>query len=154
FDHASKVLAGAIPYRDFVVEYPPLALLVFLLPRLVAGNNFGLYAALFALQMLLWDALCVSLVLRWTKRRAGPERVPEALLWYTCFFAALYPFVAMHYDLIPATVAFAAAIAWASGRPARGGLLAAAAAFLKVFPAAVALPGIVGEIKARRPAGW
>src|SRR5262249_2758965 len=59
-----------------------------------------------------------------------------------------------HYDLIPATVAFAAAMAWASGRPARGGLLAAAAAFLKVFPAAAALPGIVGEIKGRGAGGW
>jgi hypothetical protein len=153
-DHASKVLAGAVPYRDFVVEYPPLALLIFLLPRLVAGNNLGLYAALFALQMLLWDALCLSLVVRRTRSRAGPQRVPEALLWYTCFFAALYPFVAMHFDLIPATVAFAAAIAWASGRPTQGGFLAAAAAFLKVFPAAVALPGIVREIRGRGAMGW
>ena len=39
FEHASKLSAAAIPYRDFVVEYPPLALPLFLLPRLMSGNR-------------------------------------------------------------------------------------------------------------------
>lgn len=156
FRYASKMLIGYVPYRDFIVEYPPFALPIFLLPRLLSGNDFGLYAVLFALQMLFWDGLCVVLVAWWMTRRGEFPLLPGVLLWYTLFFAALYPLVGPHYDLVPATVAFAAAAAWGSERPTTGGLLAAGAAFLKAFPGAVALPGIISELRGlgrRRPAG-
>lgn len=148
FAHASRMLAGGVPYRDFLVEYPPLALPIFLLPRLVSGGNVGFYAALFGLEMLLWDGLCVVLVASWARRRERPTLF-KVLLWYTVFFGALYPFVGLHYDMVPATVAFAAAAAWGSDRPGTGGVLAACAVLLKAFPGAVALPGIVGELRKR-----
>src|SRR5262249_25657491 len=36
YRYASMTWYGKVPYRDFHVEYPPLALVLFLVPRLVA----------------------------------------------------------------------------------------------------------------------
>ena len=36
-------VGGLVPYRDFSVEYPPLSLPIFLIPRLLAGNSFSGY---------------------------------------------------------------------------------------------------------------
>src|SRR4051812_34943121 len=38
YDIASKVLSGLVPYRDFRLEYPVLALPFFLLPRLFTAD--------------------------------------------------------------------------------------------------------------------
>src|SRR5579864_525531 len=149
FDYASRALRGAVPYRDYPVEYPPLALLVFVIPRL-ATNRFGTYAALFAAEMLLFDALAVYLVARYTAAREGLRAVPARLAWYTASFAALYPVVGSRYDLAPAAVALAGVLAWIGGRPVAGGLLAAAGTLLKLFPAVARVPAAVSEFAAAR----
>ena len=38
FDHASRAMAGQVPYRDFMLEYPILTFPLFLLPRLLASD--------------------------------------------------------------------------------------------------------------------
>ena len=40
---ADKVASGLVPYRDFVLEYPPLALLPLLFPRLISGPSEDAY---------------------------------------------------------------------------------------------------------------
>jgi hypothetical protein len=147
FDYASKALAGAVPYRDYVVEYPPLAVPVFLVPRL-ATARFDVYVMLFAVEMLLFDALAVYLVASYTAMHDGLARVPARLLWYTVFLAALYIVAGSRYDLAPAAVAFAGAVSWFEGRPVLGAALTAAGTLLKIFPAVVAVPAAVSELKA------
>ncbi len=50
--YARNILVrGLVPYRDFSVEYPPLALPIFLIPRLIAGNGFSGYMVVFELMM-------------------------------------------------------------------------------------------------------
>ena len=140
-----------MPYRDYPVEYPPLAMALFLIPRL-ATHQFGPYPFLFAAEMLLFDALAVYLVARHTAAREGARGVPTRLAWYTASFAALYPVIGSRYDLAPAAVALAGALSWIGGRPAAGGLLTAAATLMKIFPAAAAAPAAVGELAAARAA--
>ena len=144
FDYASRALAGAVPYRDYVVEYPPLAVPVLLVPRL-ATARFDVYVLLFATEMLLFDALAVYLVASYTKMHDGLARVPARLLWYTVFLAALYIVAGSRYDLAPAAVAFAGAVSWFGGRPVLGAALTAAGTLLKIFPAVVAVPAFSPE---------
>ena len=124
-------------------------MLVFVIPRL-ATSRFGSYAALFAAEMLLFDALALYCIARYAAAREGVRVVPARLGWYTAFFAALYPVVGSRYDLAPAAVALAGALAWIEGRPVAGGVVTAAGTLMKIFPAAVAVPAAVFELAAAR----
>src|SRR4051812_30304555 len=50
-DYASRAIGGAVPYRDYVVEYPIGAFPLFWLPRLIASGFHG-YRVAFAAEML------------------------------------------------------------------------------------------------------
>ncbi|MDB5351127.1 MAG: putative rane protein [Planctomycetota bacterium] len=148
YEHANNFAEGMIPYRDDPIEYPLFALPFVFAPRLLAGSQSG-FVALFAAEMLAFDALLVALV-AWRIAGSGDlDRLPSRLAWLTAFFATVSPFVMGRYDAVPAVLGFAAACAWFSGRGALGGGLSALGALVKIVPGAVALPGIIGELM-----GW
>ena len=145
FDYATRAMLGQIPYRDYLVEYPPIALLVFLIPRLFV-SGFAAYRVAFGVELLLFNAFAVLLVVRHVARAEGPDQVPLRLAWYTAFFASLCPLLMGPYDLAPMAIAFAAAHTWFHRRNALGGFLAGVGVLLKIFPGAVAAPALVWEI--------
>jgi hypothetical protein len=145
FGYADRAVTGGIPYRDYTIEYPPLAVLLFTIPRLLT-SHFGLYAALFGLEMLLFDALALYLVAGRVSERAGSPQIPIRLAWYTLFIIALYPFITFRYDLAPTAVAFLAALWWFSGRPLSGGIMTAIGTLLKIFPGCIAGPALMLEL--------
>ena len=53
FDFASKVLEGSLPYRDFALEYPPFALLFFIIPRLIT-SNYWTYAVFYRVEVFIF----------------------------------------------------------------------------------------------------
>ena len=57
---AVKILDGQVPYSDFSSEYPPLAILSFLLPALFSAAQPA-YGFLFALEILLLDLVVLFL---------------------------------------------------------------------------------------------
>lgn len=147
-EYARKCLGGSIPYRDFRVEYPPLALPVFLGPGLITLGLVG-YRIAFAAEMLLFNAATVWLVAAWVERSQGPAQVRSRLVWYTVFFSMLSRFVVGRYDAAPMLLGFAAAVGWSSGRRGLGGATAALGALMKIYPAAVAVVGVTRDL--RRP---
>ena len=70
-EYARKCLEGYFPYRDFRVEYPPLALPVFLGAGLITIGRVG-YRIAFAVEMLLFNAATVWLVAAQVERSQGP----------------------------------------------------------------------------------
>jgi hypothetical protein len=145
FEYANRAMQGQVPYRDYLVEYPPLAFLVFLIPRLFV-TRFTAYRVAFGLLLLVFNAVAVFLVARHVERTEGLERVPGRLAWYTGYFASLCPLLMGPYDLAPMAVAFAAADFWFAGWNALGGVLAGLGVLLKVFPGVVAAPAAVWEV--------
>ncbi len=90
YDYATQALEGRVPYRDYLVEYPILAFVFFLIPRLLVSDRLG-YRIAFGVQLLLFNAAAVFLVARHVAREEGVDRVPARLAWYTAFFASLCP---------------------------------------------------------------
>jgi Glycosyltransferase family 87 len=134
--YAAMVLEGRVPYRDFRIEYPPLALPLFLMPGLISLGVVG-YRIAFAAEMLLVNAATVRLVADWVERRQGPARVRSRLAWYTVFFALMTRLIVSRFDAAPMLLGFAASIWWFSGRGGLGGATAALGALMKVYPATI-----------------
>ncbi len=153
YRYATQAWQGKVPYRDFLVEYPPLAIPLFLAPAAFAKDVVEFKVAL-AVEMLLCNGLAVLFVARWVERREGLRSVPARLAWYTVFVLILCRLVVTRYDAAPMLVGFVAAAFWSSNRGALGGLAASLGALLKIYPAAIALVASVGDWKrGRRPWG-
>jgi hypothetical protein len=144
FHYASRALSGQVPYRDYLVEYPILGFLVFLIPRLLVSDFFS-YRIVYGLELLLFNSLAVLVVARRVARVEGFDRVPSRLVWYTAFFASLCPLLMGPYDLAPMAVAFVAAHLWFTGRNGLGGIAAGLGVLIKIFPGAVVAPALVWE---------
>jgi hypothetical protein len=155
YDYANRVFAGQVPYRDFMVEYPPLGMVLFLIPRL-ATSDYRTYAILSGLNMLFLNSVCLLLAVRWTAKRYGIDRVPRCIAWYSAFFIFCNPTAMARYDLAVMFFAFASSYWLLSGRPILGGANAAVAALLKVLPGVAAAPAFLREllnIRSSKPRG-
>jgi Glycosyltransferase family 87 len=145
YDYASQAIQGQVPYRDYLVEYPILALPLFLVPRLFV-SDFARYCIVFAAEMLLFDVAAIVLIARHVAENEGAARVAGRLAWYSVYCASLAPLVVGRFELAPMVFAFAAARWWLSGRNVLGGFTAGLGALLKVFPGLVAVPAMVWEL--------
>ena len=122
---SDRLADGSFPSDDPMWQYPPLAGLVFVLPRL---TPVGAYVG-FVWLALLAD-LAILLVLLVDGRRRG-GRLSGAWLW--AFTALLVgPIMLGRFDVVPTF--FAVAALAAAARPVRAGLWAAIGSMLKVWP--------------------
>lgn len=134
FDYASRMMAGQIPYRDFAVEYPPFALLFFLLPRLLASTPEG-YATAFAVETLLFSLAGMLVVVLVSQRLGLLSWKPVAV--YTAFLVAIGPIISHRYDIFPAILVLLALYAFLSDRRGWTYALLAVGTMTKVYPAAL-----------------
>ena len=145
YRYASLMRQGRIPYRDFLVEYPLLALPFLLGPSAAGARGVVAYKFAFAGEMLLCNAVAVGLVAWWVGRHEGSDRVPARLAWTTLVVLILSRLMVTRYDAAPMLVGFAATLAWSSGRAVLGGGTAACGAALKIYPAAAALVALIAD---------
>ena len=80
FDYAQRVLGGEWPYRDFSMEYPPLALLPIALPQLVTLGSLSYtgYVWFFSVQNVVLSLL-VALALVQVAAHWRPKRHPASM---------------------------------------------------------------------------
>jgi uncharacterized membrane protein len=126
---------GDMPYRDFAVEYPPLALLFMLIPRLF-GSYASTYILGFSIEILIFDLLAMLLVSEMSQRL-------NIALWkslgiYTLAVLSIGPLLINRYDLIPAVIVLAAVYAFTRGRSTVAWILLAAGVMTKVYPVVIA----------------
>jgi uncharacterized membrane protein len=121
--------AGALPYRDFAVEYPPPALLFLALPALAAHAVARLspdsYTLFFGLQALLLDAIFSTVLARGAGRRA--------VLWYLAL-SLIGGSLLQTFDLLPAALAATAVVLRQRGHDRYAWLALAAAIASKGWP--------------------
>jgi hypothetical protein len=144
FQYATRAREGAVPYRDYRVEYPPLAMPLFLIPSYVSSGLAGFKLA-FAVEMLIFNASTVWVLASWTAQNLGPAHVWSRLAWYTVFFLLLSRMVVSRFDSAPTLLAFAGSAWWFAGRGVLGGLAASIGAMMKVYPAVLVPLGATWE---------
>lgn len=130
------VHSGKVPYRDFVLEYPPGALPAFAAPSLAApAGDFPRYARLFEVLMLLCGAVAaalVALVLTWLGAR--PASLVAGTLLAGLAPLALGPVVLSRFDLWPAVLTVGALAALVADRRRLAFALLGAGIAAKLYP--------------------
>ncbi len=147
FNFASWVLEGQVPYRDFNLEYPPLALLFFVLPGLLADNYIQL-GILFRIEVLIFSVIGL-LVLYDIARRLG--KAPwKLLLPYTLCILAIGPIIGEQYDIIPAIFTLLALYCFWLGKHKTSWVFLALGVMTKIYPVVIAPIFIIWYIRNRQ----
>ena len=148
-DYGNAIEAGDVPYRDVRPEYPPGALLAFVVPALLSHDEAG-FRDVFELLMALCGVATVLLTAV-SLRGLGATRARTlgALALVAAFPLLLGSVVLTRFDLYPAALVAAALAALVHRRDRLGfGLLGAAVA-VKLYPA-VLVPVALGYVWRRR----
>jgi hypothetical protein len=156
-EYGSKMLDGAMPYRDFKMEYPPGAAVMFILPatRLVEGGSNEpvswippnaaarrYYRGFTSLVLVLVAAMVVLTALTLTAMRRSARTMLLALAVVAFSPLMIGQVVPERFDVLPAALT-AAALAAAVRRHHRlGGVMLGLGAAAKVYPALL-LPALV-----------
>lgn len=94
--------AGLIPYRDFLLEYPPLALIPILIPQLFSPQT-PLDAVDYAIGFVMENLILTSLLGVGLAVIPHPRR-QQTLIGYLVLTVLLAPLVPWRYDLFPAVL--------------------------------------------------
>src|SRR5262245_12345191 len=142
FNASRQFASGQLPYRDFPLEYPPLALIAFMLPRLITPAqppDFVRYVWLFAIENALFSTL-IAVALARIASLSRPERnVAGVLGVYALLVTVCAPLAPWRFDMFPALLTVLALLAVLAGWPALAGVWLGVGVAAKLYPA-VCLP--------------
>ena len=134
FEWVEAIVAGRSPYRDFPIPYPPVALLVTLLPGTMARSYLA-YLAAFSLLMLAASAALFALIEHFARSFNRDAR--SVRNWLTAFLTPLVCLVLWRFDVLVAVTILGALLLLARARPGAAGVVAAVGALIKLIPALV-----------------
>jgi hypothetical protein len=137
-ERALALAAGGVPYRDWIFEYPPYALIWLVLPGALQG--YALFRALFSVQVLALDLLARVILLRDGARLTSSSRLGRLtpFLLYSFLGAFQSYFYLKRLDAIAAAIVVISLVAFSKGRMATAGALLALATGTKLYPALAA----------------
>src|SRR5260370_2137008 len=140
--YATLLWGGAVPYKDWLFEYPPYALVWLATPGLLP--DYAAFRAVFSLQILALDVVAKLALLKEGNRLASAlpaspwSRLTPFLVFSTLGVFQSY-FYLKRFDAIAAGLTLFALIAFAQGRLATAGALVSVATGTKLYPGLVAL---------------
>lgn len=137
FQVSGYLLRGELPFRDFPLEYPPLALLPFLLPRLALlghSTSYAQYVWAFLVQSALLTTLLVLTLRDMASRFPMPPPPKMAGLLFLLLLVAASPTLPWRYDLFPALLTALALRAVLDNHPKQAGLWLGLGTAAKLYP--------------------
>jgi uncharacterized membrane protein len=143
--HGDRVLQGQVPYRDYVIEYPPGALPVFVLPAVGhhEPEHIRAYERAFHFLMVLCGIGCIlamTLVLHGLRASRGHAAAALALMAVSPLL--LGSVMVSRYDLWPTLFAVAGLAALVAGRARLGAAAFGYGFAAKFFPVLLAPLGL------------
>ena len=147
--YGNAIEAGDVPYRDVRPEYPPGALLAFVVPALLSDDESGFRDVFELLMMLCGVATVLLTAVSLRGLEATRARTLGALAFVAAFPLLLGSVVLTRFDLYPAALVAAALAALVHRRDRLGSGLLGAAVAVKLYPA-VLVPIALGYVWRRR----
>jgi uncharacterized membrane protein len=144
---ARLMLDGKIPYHDFASEYPPLALLSFLLPGLITTSIVA-YSWLFATELMIFDLLALFII----ADLASTLKISlkNTLSVYTLLILAVGPILVARYDILPGMLVLAAVWAFIKGKNKLAWAATALGFAAKLYPIIIVPIFFVYQVKNRQ----
>jgi hypothetical protein len=142
--YGDRIVDGKVPYRDFRVEYPPLALVPFTVPSFFSSTQDSYDAVFLALMVFAFAGCSVLIVLALHALGGSSRRVVGSVGAFCAGIALLGPFLVTRFDLFAALVTLAAVTAILHRRERLGPVLLGLAIATKIYPA-VLLPLLVAR---------
>ncbi len=146
-DFANRTFEGLIPYRDFPMEYPPLALVLFLIPRIFTSNA-ATYTVYFTAEVILFDLAGLLLIYATARHFKFSPWLP--LTVYTLLLLAMGPIVSQRFDLFPPILMLAALYFFWKGNNKTSWTMLALGTMVKLYPAVAAPIFFIHDILHRR----
>ncbi len=137
YNYSLKVLQGQVPYRDFSLEYPPLALLPFVLPRLLKLGqplSFARYAWLYVLENGVLSILTSLVLMQVASRLRSRRSARQTLFVYVLLVIVTAPILMDRYDLFPALLTLLALLGILVRRPMLAGIWLGLGIAAKLYP--------------------
>ena len=142
FRDSGRALSGALPYRDFLLEYPPGTLLFMIFPRVFADGYLSYYV-LFAIEIAILDA--TVLIALYASALASRVSVLRVLVLYTVALVLLGRVVVYRLDLAPVALTALGLLAWQRRKPAWAAAAFAAGTATKLYPAVLLPPLLIDQ---------
>jgi uncharacterized membrane protein len=139
YNDSLQLISGKLPYRDFPLEYPPLALIPFVVPRLITPGQrpaFTSYVWLFAAQNALFSTLIALTLARIAALLRPSGRGAWVLGGYALLVTVCAPLAPWRFDMFPAMLTLLALLAVLLDRPALAGIWLGLGVAAKLYPAA------------------
>ena len=147
FSYAEAMVSGRMPYSGFDAEYPPFAMVLILLPRLISFSSFtyqiafGLEAFAFLMAGLYWTYRIAE------KYTDKPGRVADL---YIVFTVILLDFVLDRYDVFPMVMLIGAIYFFTREKYCASWMMMALGIVTKLYPAVAAPLFLVHHIVNKR----
>jgi hypothetical protein len=117
YNFSLSLMQGQFPYRDFPLEYPPLALLPIVLPQLFNPFGFRGYVVLFFVENALFCILVAWVLWRIASSLRFRHRSMQVLVSYVLLVIVSAPLLPWRYDLFPALLTLLALLSVVAGHP-------------------------------------
>ena len=142
--YGERIVSGDVPYSDFRVEYPPGALIPFVVPALISSSPHGFDASFEALMVIGLIAAAVLIVLSLVALGGSTLEILLSVAAFLAGVVLLGPFVLTRFDLYAGTLTLAALCAILRRRRTLGPVLLGIAIATKIYPV-VLLPLLVAR---------
>lgn len=147
YNQAELVKEGMIPYSDFVFEFPPFAMLFFLIPSAFTSDQ-NTYAYIFGIMMVLMALVCLYYLMR-IADRIGVDKALVAGV-FVALILIYEADIVRKFDAIPMALTVMAIYYHMERRTALAYGISVFGAFVKIYPIIITLLFLILDLADRR----
>lgn len=147
YNQAEMVKAGMVPYVDYVFEFPPYAMMFFLIPSMFT-SDLDVYAQIFAVMVTLASLLCLYFLMK-ISDRMGINKLVTAFI-FSALILMYYKDLILKFDAIPMLLTMMSIYSFQCRNRYLAYGLAALGALVKIYPVFLIVVYLILDLSDRR----